>query len=353
MGHRVSTPLLEDNCTTIGSQPTMSSLHHRQQQQQQQRQRQQRRRRVYHPHLTVAILFCAATNTIASSTSTQPQSSFAFATTAVPYAEVTKCDVRFRSSKTKHSSMYRPGRTKRSTNRDRWSVVSYAGGHHGGLGDSRRSSKTHNRVGGPLHLTTANSVLPSSPSPVSCFATSEGRERRSSRRRKTHRDKKWKPTKRRISRAAQIHLSRAAQIHCDDALITRIMKGKESTSPRWRQRTRRAAASFGFRLEGSDESFESLRFDSFPEFVETDFDDGCGLDGKSDNGGRHRRKGQRRRRRLDRSLYNVTSPHTLSPEQYDAQRNLWASRYTSLTTLRSTFGTNQNKLWGDFDPSTT
>jgi len=131
------------------------------------------------------------------------------------------------------------------------------------------------------------------------------------------------------------------------------MKGKESTSPRWRQRTRRAAASFGFRLEGSEESFESLRFDSFPEFVETDFDDGCGLDGKSDIGGRHRRKGQRRRRRLDRSLYNVTSPHTLSPEQYDAQRNLWASRYTSLTTLRSTFGTNQNKLWGDFDPSTT
>jgi len=340
MGHRVSTPLKEDNngaTTTGGAQPTMSSSCHRQQHHQ-----QRRRRRGLPPHLTVAILFCAATNTMASSTTS------AFATNvrrgcstkvaigprhSVDCPEVAKYNVRFRNSKTKLSSIYKT--KKRSKNRNRWSVVSYTGGRYGGLCDSCRSSRS---VGGPLHL--ANPVVPSS-SPVSWFATSKGSERYPNRVRKDHRHKNRKSTNNPISSAAQIH--------CDDALIKRIMKGKKSRSPRWRKRTRRAAASFGFRLEGCDESLPLVPFsnDVVDDFISD-------LNAKHANGARlRRRRGRRKRRLQDHSLYHVTSPHNLTPEQYDVRRNLWASRYTSLPTLRSTFGTNRNKLWGDFDPSTT
>mmetsp|Transcript_22143 Transcript_22143/g.29217 ORF Transcript_22143/g.29217 Transcript_22143/m.29217 type:complete len:505 (-) Transcript_22143:158-1672(-) len=43
----------------------------------------------------------------------------------------------------------------------------------------------------------------------------------------------------------------------------------------------------------------------------------------------------------------------LDEEEYARRKREWAAKYTSLSTLRSTFGTNRNKLWGDFDPETT
>ena len=43
----------------------------------------------------------------------------------------------------------------------------------------------------------------------------------------------------------------------------------------------------------------------------------------------------------------------LTDEEYQRAKLEWAAQYTSLPTLRIKFGTNRNKLWGDFDPVTT
>jgi hypothetical protein len=43
----------------------------------------------------------------------------------------------------------------------------------------------------------------------------------------------------------------------------------------------------------------------------------------------------------------------MSRLEYEQRKAAWAAKYTSVTTLRTTFGTNRNKLWGDFDPCTT
>jgi hypothetical protein len=39
--------------------------------------------------------------------------------------------------------------------------------------------------------------------------------------------------------------------------------------------------------------------------------------------------------------------------EYQRRKQEWAARYTTLNGLRSTFGSNRNKLWGDLDPTTT
>eukprot|EP00581_Thalassiosira_minuscula_P007956 CAMPEP_0183711678 /NCGR_PEP_ID=MMETSP0737-20130205/7127_1 /TAXON_ID=385413 /ORGANISM="Thalassiosira miniscula, Strain CCMP1093" /LENGTH=649 /DNA_ID=CAMNT_0025940245 /DNA_START=641 /DNA_END=2590 /DNA_ORIENTATION=- len=38
---------------------------------------------------------------------------------------------------------------------------------------------------------------------------------------------------------------------------------------------------------------------------------------------------------------------------YQKQKAAWAAKYTSVSTLRKSFGSNKNRLWGDFDPTTT
>ncbi|KAL7464596.1 hypothetical protein ACHAXS_004932 [Conticribra weissflogii] len=42
-----------------------------------------------------------------------------------------------------------------------------------------------------------------------------------------------------------------------------------------------------------------------------------------------------------------------SERDYRERQAAWAAKYTSVATLRSAFGTNKNRLWGDFDPKTT
>ena len=39
--------------------------------------------------------------------------------------------------------------------------------------------------------------------------------------------------------------------------------------------------------------------------------------------------------------------------EYEQRKAAWAAKYTSVSTLRSAFGTNKNRLWGDFDPVAT
>ena len=39
--------------------------------------------------------------------------------------------------------------------------------------------------------------------------------------------------------------------------------------------------------------------------------------------------------------------------EYEERKAAWAAKYTSVSTLRKSFGTNKNRIWGDFDPTTT
>ena len=43
----------------------------------------------------------------------------------------------------------------------------------------------------------------------------------------------------------------------------------------------------------------------------------------------------------------------LDDDEYEQRKMEWAKRYTDVETLRDTFGTNRNQLWGDLDPETT
>lgn len=52
-------------------------------------------------------------------------------------------------------------------------------------------------------------------------------------------------------------------------------------------------------------------------------------------------------------LYPRATNTPLTREEYDRAKKEWTERYTNLSNLRSTFGTNRNKFWGDFDPETT
>ena len=56
-----------------------------------------------------------------------------------------------------------------------------------------------------------------------------------------------------------------------------------------------------------------------------------------------------------RSSRKSTTSASLNLNSTDYQRRKaeWAAKYTSLNTLRTTFGSNKNRFWGDFDPTTT
>lgn len=44
---------------------------------------------------------------------------------------------------------------------------------------------------------------------------------------------------------------------------------------------------------------------------------------------------------------------TVDEDEYERRKLEWAAKYTDVSTLRRSFGSNRNKLWGDFDPETT
>ena len=66
----------------------------------------------------------------------------------------------------------------------------------------------------------------------------------------------------------------------------------------------------------------------------------------------------KRRKRLSssskKSSRTTSSVSTTSPRDlhYERAKEEWANRYTNLDSLRSTFGANRNKLWGDLDAPT-
>ncbi|KAL7508382.1 hypothetical protein ACHAXN_009173 [Cyclotella atomus] len=54
-----------------------------------------------------------------------------------------------------------------------------------------------------------------------------------------------------------------------------------------------------------------------------------------------------------RSKSNKLNNLNTNSTDYQRRKAAWAAKYTSLSTLRSTFGSNKNRFWGDFDPATT
>lgn len=76
---------------------------------------------------------------------------------------------------------------------------------------------------------------------------------------------------------------------------------------------------------------------------------------------RHRRRQtpehqvETERKRESKSITSPPEPSKmtyskfLTEEQHTTAKLAWAARYTSLHTLRQTFGRNRNKFWGDFD----
>jgi hypothetical protein len=77
----------------------------------------------------------------------------------------------------------------------------------------------------------------------------------------------------------------------------------------------------------------------------------------------YRRKRQKRIHPIS-SVFEPTSKFAVLPsknvssvdvanDDYQRRKQEWAARYATLNGLRDTFGSNQNKLWGDLDPTTT
>lgn len=66
---------------------------------------------------------------------------------------------------------------------------------------------------------------------------------------------------------------------------------------------------------------------------------------------------QQQQRRLRRRKKKDPSSLPQSPSSsrldYERRKAEWAAKYTSVSTLRKSFGSNKNRIWGDFDPVTT
>eukprot|EP00567_Pseudictyota_dubia_P000396 CAMPEP_0197465260 /NCGR_PEP_ID=MMETSP1175-20131217/64447_1 /TAXON_ID=1003142 /ORGANISM="Triceratium dubium, Strain CCMP147" /LENGTH=632 /DNA_ID=CAMNT_0043001267 /DNA_START=1094 /DNA_END=2992 /DNA_ORIENTATION=- len=58
-------------------------------------------------------------------------------------------------------------------------------------------------------------------------------------------------------------------------------------------------------------------------------------------------------RRDNPALATVVAADVTDADDYERRKLEWAAKYTDVSTLRRSFGTNRNKLWGDFDPETT
>jgi hypothetical protein len=74
------------------------------------------------------------------------------------------------------------------------------------------------------------------------------------------------------------------------------------------------------------------------------------------------RRLSKRQRNKNKSSYSFSSSSQQYEEEEESQARLldyeqrkaaWAAKYTSVSSLRTTFGTNKNKIFGDFDPFTT
>mmetsp|Transcript_27270 Transcript_27270/g.41790 ORF Transcript_27270/g.41790 Transcript_27270/m.41790 type:complete len:652 (-) Transcript_27270:203-2158(-) len=179
------------------------------------------------------------------------------------------------------------------------------------------------------------------------------------------------------------------------ALLNRIINGRHSSSPRWRRRTRRAAAALGVPRNYKDEqAFRDVMEISMEEqhdkqreqirmrerytkelmamrpvpalsssilnnFNQEEYDNVVGNDQKESLDMQIKNHRDPVNQKSLKSLSSSRSSERRQPrpklteEQHTRAKIDWAAKYTSIQNLRLSFGSNRNKLWGDFDAKTT
>jgi hypothetical protein len=73
----------------------------------------------------------------------------------------------------------------------------------------------------------------------------------------------------------------------------------------------------------------------------------------SSNARRRSRQKRSRRQRQHHQDRDEKENEVAQLLEYEQRKAAWAAKYTSVSTLRSAFGTNKNRIWGDFDPVAT
>eukprot|EP00565_Helicotheca_tamesis_P005792 CAMPEP_0185727832 /NCGR_PEP_ID=MMETSP1171-20130828/3405_1 /TAXON_ID=374046 /ORGANISM="Helicotheca tamensis, Strain CCMP826" /LENGTH=485 /DNA_ID=CAMNT_0028396469 /DNA_START=136 /DNA_END=1590 /DNA_ORIENTATION=+ len=186
-------------------------------------------------------------------------------------------------------------------------------------------------------ITASSSIAVST---VSCFAAPSS-SNQSSRVRRIRQRSDWGTcigTTAHLLDPKEISLSFSRGTVCDSGAIAdaskserlraRIQSGMSSPSPSWRRRTRHAATCLQRRSKAEKEGSAKRKGGLQPP---------AALSARSSF---PKRKPSRQMTQQDE-------------EEYERRKREWAATYTSVSTLRSTFGTNRNKLWGDYDPETT
>lgn len=170
--------------------------------------------------------------------------------------------------------------------------------------------------------------------------------------------------------------------HYNEALLNRFIKGRNSASPLWRRRTKRDAATLGIqRNHGTEQDYSVEDYETYdrpvvPPPTSTIFRASENSSGSITGGttatrlkrSLQNRESQMRIRRtapLSQQLLSTTPPNNklqittfskkkkLTQEQHARAKLEWAAKYTSIHSLRRSFGRNRNRIWGDFDNKTT
>lgn len=159
----------------------------------------------------------------------------------------------------------------------------------------------------------------------------------------------------------------------NDALLHRIINGRNSSSLRWRRRTRRAAATLGIprRCKDGQDYLEIQQQRKRTHLFSKSSNEAKGIQSSNVDECITLRpvpplsstilaeqqpdlSDDKRKLRIKKINSNVfRSRSRLTDEEHSRAKLVWASKYTSIQNLRKSFGSNRNKLWGDFDAKTT
>ena len=157
--------------------------------------------------------------------------------------------------------------------------------------------------------------------------------------------------------------------HYNDALLNRIITGRTSTSSRWRKRTRRAAAALGIqRQHRTEQDYIEEQEQIYQDFLSarpivppptsTIFRSAEGAMEEKESSlnsptSSAINPSRTKNPKLEIVTFSKKRKRKLTEEQHSRAKLDWAAKYTSIHTLRQSFGRNRNKFWGDYDAQTT
>jgi hypothetical protein len=157
--------------------------------------------------------------------------------------------------------------------------------------------------------------------------------------------------------------------HYNDALLNRIITGRTSTSSRWRKRTRRAAAALGIqRQHKTEQDYLEEQEQMYQDFLSarpivppptsTIFRSAEGAIKEKESSlyspiSSSIDPTPTKKPKLEIITFSKKRKRKLTEEQHARAKLDWAAKYTSIHTLRQSFGRNRNKFWGDYDAQTT